>query len=224
MKKTKSTRKINRIGDWFLRFGDIEYFTQRDNKNDPNRTCYPTSVAMIVNYCLNLVGKTRKDIGCPEGMQLEDYFHRCIYVTYANEVKAYMRTYGSWIERFLRPGQKHLTFACNKFIFDKFMNQFGFTLTYRPNLSIDEVCLILDRTNMPQIIHGNYKSISSVQGHVVAISGYDKRHRNFCIEDPFGDAGSRYVNHNGENVRYSMDLKVWKDRSDGIAMTVVERL
>lgn len=185
---------------------DVEYFTQRDNKKDPFRTCYSTSMAMAMNYLLKTIGKSRAHIGCCDGKQLEDFIYEQIY---SEDTKKYIREniskYGRWILPYFN-NSLQLTAAAECYVFNKFMRDYGYKAEYKEGVSRQTLEELL-RFGLPQVLHGNYKSTSSIGGHIVCLVGLDEE--GLFVHDPYGDAMKGYRTTKGDFVKYPDKVKYY---------------
>ena len=179
---------------------NVEYFTQRDNKREPYVTCFNTSVAMAMSYCLNLEGLDQVAIGADPKIQLEDYLDMLIQ---DNETKQWMienqGRIGSWIWKYT----KRTIYAIEAYIFNRLMNNLGYKAEEKYNWTYDTVCHALEQNSMPMVIGGNFSSVSSVGGHMNCLVGYNAIGlKEFIVHDPYGNAMTKYVDQNGSYVRY----------------------
>lgn len=180
---------------------NVPYYTQRDNKYDPYVSCFPTSLAMCMSYCLKSIKKDKTAVGCGEKMQLEDYINELIY---DDETKKWMvknqGRLGAWIWKYKR----RTIYAIEEYIFNRLMNEHGFFATAKYNLDYYKICNELTLNNIPMVIGGNFKSVSSVGGHMVCLKGFNsKNFEEVIVNDPYGNALTGYKNNDGENMQYS---------------------
>lgn len=176
------------MADYF-KIDGVPYFSQRDNQYMPNVSCFPTSMAMAMTYCLNLMNKTKEDVGCHSDMQLEDYLNECIY---DDTTKQWMvenqGRIGSWIWQYTR----RTIYAVEAYVFNRLMNDIGFSADY-VDLTYDRYCYIIENTQMPIVVGGNFKAVSRIGGHVCCGIGFNKvGMKELIVRDPFGNALKGY--------------------------------
>ena len=187
----------------------VDYFPQRDNKNDPYRTCYSTSMAMVMNYLLKKQGKTKADVMCPSAVQLEDFIYKYIYSDETkNHIKQNINAIGRWILPYF-DNSLQLTAVAECYVFNKLMNEYGYKAEYKENVSGIQLYEML-RNDIPQVLHGNYSSTSKVKGHVVLCIGMDSK--GVIVHDPYGDAKTGYNKTNGDAITYSFSEKYYDDK------------
>lgn len=165
---------------------NVEYFSQLDNKYDPSISCFPTSLAMCINYCLQSIGKTKIDVGCSENMQLEDYIN---YMLDDNQTTQWMKDntsrIGSWIWNYKR----RMLYDVEAYLFNRLMLPFGFKATFVSTKTYNEVCDKLEETKLPFVIGGNFSEISNVKGHMNCLIGFNRIGlQEVIVHDPFGNA------------------------------------
>jgi len=179
---------------------DVNYFTQRDNKREPYVTCFNTSLAMCIDYCLNQAGLDKASIGCGETTQLEDYLDMLIS---DNETTQWMidnqGRIGAWIWKYKR----RTIYAIEAYIFNRLMNNLGYKAEEKYNWTYETVCHSLEQNELPMVIGGNFSSVSSVGGHMNCLVGYNAIGlKEFIVHDPYGNAMTKYVDQVGSYVRY----------------------
>jgi hypothetical protein len=167
----------------------VPYYSQRDNKVANFVSCFPTSMAMAMAYCLDDIGKNKTAVGCHSSMQLEDYINELIYdqVTKAWMVENQGKI-GSWIWQY----QRRTIYAVEAYLFNRLMNALGFTATHKV-LSYDTYCTLLEDRRLPIVVGGNFSSVSRVSGHVCCGIGFNKVGlQELIVRDPFGNALKGY--------------------------------
>lgn len=179
---------------------NVEYFTQRDNKIFASISCFPTSLAMCINYCLTQAGLNKSAVGCAPENQLEDYLNMILD---DNETKQWMiknqGRLGMWIWQYKR----RTLYAVESYIFNRLMNSLGYKSTESYNAGYQTVCNLLKQNELPMVIGGNFSSVSSVGGHMVNLVGYNSIGlKEFIVNDPYGNALTGYKDDKGEYVRY----------------------
>jgi len=198
------------------------YLTQTDNKWFSSTSCYPTSMAMAIYWCLKLVGKSEYDIGCPLNMQLEDYITS---ITQSKETKTWIKQnvskYGNWMLRF----KPRVIAYVEEMIFNKLMNQFYFKSTFSANISFQEYRKNIDK-NMPVVLHGDFRTVSKVAGHIVCGVGYDESNNSIYVMDPFGNALiDKYKSHeDGEYAEYHINLVMKNKKNQKLWGQIIERI
>lgn len=164
----------------------VTYFSQRDNVEKPNYSCFPTSLAMCIDYLLQESGKMWKDV-VPAGMQLEDYINSLIN---DDETTAWLKdnvvSLGAWIMTATRRENWYL----EAFIFERIMKKHGYCAKYK-QIKYADYCSQIDK-RFPVVIGGNFSSTSRIGAHVVCGIGYDKMNNSLIVNDPFGDARAGY--------------------------------
>ena len=181
---------------------DVPYFSQLDNVYAPFISCYPTSMAMAIEYCLQIKGKDKKDVGCPYDLQLEDYIYK---ITMSDEIKTWLKNnvskLGSWIWKY-----KPMTIAyVEEYIFNKLMLKHGFRCQFTTDVTFEEYCNLIDEHKLPQILHGNFSKNTRVQGHIVAGVGYNRFLKQVVVNDPFGNAMTKYIDKDGKQIDYKFE-------------------
>ena len=187
---------------------DVKAYSQRDNKyidpesktNVASVSCFPTSLAMSMEYCLDTIGLNKTDVGCSESMQLEDYINLLLddsITTYW--MKQNVGRLGSWIWKYKR----RTLYEVEVFIFNRLMKNLGFEAKAKYNLKYETICNVLEQNSLPMVIGGNFKSVSRVGGHMNCLVGYnDVGLKEFIVNDPYGNALTGYKDHNGAYLRY----------------------
>ena len=185
-----------------FRIENVEWFSQRDNMIDPYVTCYPTSMAMAMNHCLKLSGLTKEAVGCPANIQLEDYISQ---ISESAEVKQRIQNLvnsdpnNKWMLNY----KPRVLSVIEEFIFNKLMNQHGYKVKFNAQLHYNDICNHIQTTKLPIVLHGNFKSVSAVEGHITCCVGFDKTNEKLIILDPYGDCYSGYSNPEGAYKTYS---------------------
>ncbi len=190
---------------------EVDYFLQTDNDLFATTSCYSTSMAMAMDYCLDLAGKRKEDIGCPVYSQLEDYLTK-IAQSYETRqwIKRNVSKYGSWMLKY-----KPRTIAyVQEYIFNSMMKQYGYKSKFSTTITYQEYCKHIRDEKLPVVIHGNFKSVSRVKGHIVCGVGYGDN--TLIVHDPYGDAlYDKYRSHEkGEFAEYYQYLltRDWKNK------------
>jgi len=178
---------------------DVQYFSQLDNVYAPFVSCYPTSMAMAIDYCLRIEGKDKTDIGCSYDIQLEDYINR---ITMSDEINQWLKSnvgrLGKWVWKF-----KPRTIAyVEEYIFNKLMIRHGFRCQFTTRVTFDEYCNIIDEHKLPQVVHGNFSKNTNVNGHIICGTGYIRSTKQIIANDPYGNAETKYLDRDGESVDY----------------------
>lgn len=164
----------------------VTYFSQRDNLIKPNYSCFPTSLAMAIDYILQLCGTTWKDVA-PSGVQMEDHINALLddkettrWLTGKAEVL------GDWVLTTTR----RENYYAEAYVFNRIMGKYPYEAAYK-RIHFE---MYQDRINreIPVVIGGNYSSTSRVGGHVVCGIGYDTKLPGIIVNDPFGDARKGY--------------------------------
>ena len=181
---------------------EVPYFSQLDNVYAPFISCYPTSMAMAMNYCLLQEGKDKKDIGCPYDIQLEDFINK---ITMSSITQRWLKLnagrLGSWIWKY-RP--RTIAYV-EEHIFNTLMMGHGYKCKFKTEVSFDEYCNIIDEQKLPQVVHGNFSKKTRVNGHIICGIGYNKISKEIIANDPFGNAKTKFINQNGQDVEYYFD-------------------
>jgi hypothetical protein len=196
------------------------YYTQVDNAIDPSSSCFPTSVAMGMIYCLSLIGKTKIDVGCPADKQLEDYINK---MTVAPETMVWIRDQvpilGKWMLQVL-PRQN---FYVEEYIFNKLMNTHGFRSTVIVIKSFDNYCNLIAANRLPIILKGSFKPETQVDGHMICGVGFDRDKKLFVVNDPYANALEKYKKgSSGKEVEYPYNHWFKYDKQ-GIYSLVISR-
>lgn len=183
---------------------NVPYYSQRDNRYAPYISCYPTSMGMAMAYCLSLKKLDKTAIGCDYDMQIEDYINK---ITMSDEIQKWLKKnqniLGKWIWKF-----KPRTIAyVEEHIFNKLMNKHGFECVFRTDISFEDYCNIIEREQLPQIVHGKFTPETSVRGHIICGIGFDRMNQRIIAHDPYGDAREKYKIHTGADVEY--DFNHW---------------
>lgn len=140
------------------------YKEQLNNKIHPWKTCFPTSMAMPIQYILNRDGMGQTDIGIPADMQIEDFI-----------TKYMIDHFRDW--RYADPEEK---------LFDSLMKDYD--ATFRNPISYDSVCESLALNEIPGVVFGEFgKFHPSVKGHVGCAVGFDTEKRILIVNDPYMD-------------------------------------
>jgi hypothetical protein len=174
------------------------WLSQRDNMFNPSLTCFPTSVAMVITYLLQLTGKTQTDIGVPEGTQIEDYLAR-------NSVRSAMLNWmvvnvGSWTRAYL---QRAWTVAkVEQKEFNDLVSALGFAAEVIESPTYEEVVAYVQNEQIPQVLSGNFSRFSRVQGHITCCIGFNLPNNELIINDPYGYAYDGYKTANGVSHKY----------------------
>jgi hypothetical protein len=176
---------------------NVPYYTQRDNATAPYVSCFPTSVAMAMAYCLQSIGKTKADIGCSDKMQLEDYINQVLDSTELDIwTKSQVKVLGSWI----LGTPKRQILATETYVFNLLMNKLGFTAEAHTDLTYNGVCDWIETNKLPAVISGVFTSVSKVGGHMNCITGFSKIGiHEFIVNDPYGYALSGYTKFSPED-------------------------
>ena len=185
---------------------NIPYFTQTDNVLFASTTCYATSMAMAMDFCLKSNGSEKIDVGCPFHVQLEDYISTIIK---SDETKMWIernwKKYGAW---FLKYKPRTLA-GVQEYVFNSLMYPHGFRTKFSAQITYDEYCEHIDK-GYPVAIHGMFKSVSRVYGHIVLGIGYnrDQGTDTLIVNDPWGNAlYDKYKSHEmGEGAEYYQHL------------------
>lgn len=179
---------------------EVGFLTQTDNIDDPLTSCFNTSNAMSIQYCLSLINKTKKDIGCSGSMQLEDYIYEFINGT---ETTEYIQQHSSVLGNLINSPKRRLYFDVECFVFNHLMNPLGFQSKFYTNLSYNQICDYILEHKLPGVIGGNFKSVSSVEGHMNCLLGYNKIGlKEFIVHDPYGNALTKYQSKDGKYMHY----------------------
>jgi hypothetical protein len=203
----------------------VPSYTQVDNVYSPYVSCFPTSLAMAIDYCLMLIGKEKIDVGCAEDMQLEDYINLIIddpeTIAYfkENQVK-----YGSWILKYFKNKNARTVFAVEEYVFNRLMNEHGFTAKVNTALTYEEYCQHIETFKMPIILGGDFSSIKRadpkakpIEGHMNCGIGFNSTGlKEVIVNDPYGNALEGYPKLEAEEmeaeaVRYPIKFFVKKD-------------
>jgi len=193
---------------------NVEYFSQRDNVYVPSSSCFPTSLAMCMNYCLQLIGKTKIDVGCDAQMQLEDYLD---YMLDDDKTKKWMTENTSRLGNWIWNYNRRVLYDVEAYTFNRLMLPLGFKATFYSNLNYIDLCNKLEETKIPAVIGGNFSEISNVKGHMNCLIGFNKLGlEEFIVHDPYGNALTKYQVGNGKDIRYpkkfftkGTDLKIY---------------
>jgi len=196
------------------------YYPQMDNAIDPSSSCFPTSVAMGMSYCLSLIGKTKIDVGCPAEEQLEDYINR---LTVSPETMVWIREQvpilGKWMLQVL-PRQN---FYVEAHIFNTLMNKHRFKCAFTFIKSFDNYCNLLAANKLPIILRGYFKPETRIAGHIICGVGFDRQKTTFIVNDPFGNAVEKYKKGSvGKEVDYPYNNWFQYDKQ-GIFSLVISR-
>jgi len=188
----------------------VTHFSQRDNELKPMVSCFPTSVAMMIDYLLQSKGKAKEDINCPGDTQLEDWIN---YQLQSAQTKQWMKRskLGNWIWKFNPREIYHV----EAYMFNTLMIEHGYRARHKA-ISFAQYCEQIQKA-IPVVMGGNFKSTSRIGGHVVCGIGYINNPDKIIVNDPFGDAKKGYpkgqdLKLNDENGRATIyDLAYFKN-------------
>jgi hypothetical protein len=191
----------NTAAELAFRIENVTRFPQDDNKYDPYTSCFNTSNAVAIQYCLDIIGKTKADIGCSnENMQLEDYIYEVINST---EVTNWLKEQSGYLGNLISSKKRRIYFDVEAFVFNLLMNSLGFQANVKLDITFEELSIFIYNNKLPCIIGGNFLSVSKVEGHMNAVVGYNKVGINeLIVHDPFGNALTGYTDKNGSYVSY----------------------
>ncbi len=179
-------------------WGDVPYYSQRDNEHNPNGTCNVTSLAMALAFR----GVTHVP-GHPEvGEQFEDQLFEL--VTSDEGIAEFNKSYQWAAKQNINPWNVHgmLEWAAH---------QCDQQFTFSPRASRDRIIQYLEETG-PMILTGRFTG----SGHIVLAVGVTEED-DIIVHDPYGDwtrGYDGYVSHDAGNVngrwkRYSGALRVY---------------
>jgi Peptidase_C39 like family len=179
----------------------VPWYSQKDNAYQPHTSCFPTSLAMCMRYCLDIEGKTKTAVGCSELIQLEDYIFQCLEDP---ETKAWIKTNISRLGYWVLQYAPRYVYTIEAYIFNRLMNPLGYKATFRDDLTYSVVCDWIETKQLPVVLGGNFSSVSKVSGHMNCCTGFNKIGiKEFIINDPYGNALTGYAKSEGAGMRYS---------------------
>jgi hypothetical protein len=164
----------------------VTYFSQRDNKIKPNYSCFPTSIAMAVDYVLQREGATWKDVA-PDGVQMEDHINMLLE---DGETTIWLRRRSEILGEWVLTTTRRENWYAEGYICDRLIGKYNYSASYK-RLNYQMLRDQIDR-DLPVVIGGNYSSTSRVGAHVVCAVGYDTKLPGIIVNDPFGDAREGY--------------------------------
>jgi hypothetical protein len=222
-KDTFETKEVQEEKEMDYRLESFPYFTQTDNKLFSSTTCYPTSMAMTIKWCLKIASYSEYEIGCPLSMQLEDYITQ---ITESKETNAWIKRnvskYGNWMLNY-----KPRTLAyVEEYVFNKLMNPLGFKARFSANITYKAYCKHLSQKKMPIVLHGDFSTISPVAGHIVCGVGFRNDDNSVICHDPFGNALlDKYKSHeDGEYAIYPVSLVMKDKKRNRMWGQIIERI
>jgi hypothetical protein len=178
------------------------YHTQRNNIFKPFITCYSTSMATVIDFILTKEEKTKCTIGCPKNTQLDDFVYKQIY---SKDTKKWIRKnagrFGSWFLR-VKP---HTVAAIEVYVFNKLMKRLGYRAEFRQGQTFNDYKYLIDKYEIPQVLHGYFKPETRVKGHIIVGVGYDITEGVFICHDPYGNAKLEYKSVKGAYVHYPVN-------------------
>lgn len=189
---------------------NVEYFTQLDNKLFSSTSCYPTSMAMTMNFCLQRINRTKESVGCPSTWQLEDFITN---MSESNNVKQWLasegvKKYGKWVLDY----KPRVVAYTESHIFNLLMkDKFKYTATFKDNLTYKEICDQIEFNEMPVPIHGTFPFLQG-GGHICCAVGFVRDKEILIVHDPFGNADfDKYKSHTkGEYAYYFVSKYFYK--------------
>ena len=200
-----------------MEINNVPFMTQRDNSLFKNSSCYPTSVSMCIKYIMTIDKLSAEDIGLPDNMQIEDFLTK---LSMSKEIKSWAkRKWGSWVHSRLK-GLR--TFALiEDHMFNRLMNSFGYKSTFRKDLTFEDFCNIMEKNKLPMPMRGKFPILLG-GGHICTAIGFNYQTGTIVMNDPFGNAHTRYKDHDGEGVRYQVD-KWFLSRRKKMFCNIIER-
>jgi len=195
---------------------NVPYLTQRDNSLFKSSSCYPTSVAMVIKYIMDIDHLSSEDVGLSDNMQIEDFLTK---LSMSKEIKSWAKqNWGSWVNSRLK-GLR--TFALvEDHIFNRLMNPFGYKSTFRKDLTFEKFCDIMEKHRLPMPVRGKFPIILG-GGHICCAIGFNYTDGIIVMNDPFGNAHFKYKDHDGEGVRYQVDK--WFLKNSKMFCNIIER-
>jgi hypothetical protein len=194
-----------------FKLDDVPAFTQMDNKYKPHVSCFPTSLAMGMSYCLKLRGLDKTAVGCGRDEQLEDFIN--FLLEDSQTIKWIEDTnvkYGGWFLPFLKKKMQRRILIVEAYLFNRLMSKFGYRARVNTFMTYDRYCVMIEE-GYPVILVGDFSSVSRIGGHVVCGIGYDNTLgvREVIVNDPYGNALLGYPKEGemlGSNVSYPLKL------------------
>lgn len=180
---------------------DQFYHVQTNNLYNPFVTCFPTSVAMVIDYILTVEGKTVQEVGIDEP-QIEDFITK---TAKTQRIKTWLLNNISWGQGYLQ--KAWLVGSVEEKMFDDIMNSVGYDSHFDDSTSFEEVCTLLQSTNLPQVVCGDFSSANrqyghTVGGHINCAIGFNDATREIIVHDPYGYALSAGYKGSGYCVKY----------------------
>lgn len=200
----------------------VPCFSQLIGKYKPYVSCFPTSNAMCIKHCLNILNLKKDAIGCKDDIFLEDYVNMLLEEPETLKwIKNNGVKYNSWWLNYLPKKNQRQIHAVEAYIFNTLMNKLGFKAE-ATTLNYDSYCSTLEENNLPIIISGDFSSTTGgkVSGHMNVGVGYNSLGvQEILCNDPYGNALKGYPvdsnvdNMRAEYIRYSKKFFVHKDGS-----------
>lgn len=166
----------------------VVYDTQRDNEIDPLRTCFPTSIAMVLRSL-----EDKKNGGRGRRRFTQGTLETNITKELQDNRKAYTKITISLVGQIVAK------------LFPRYV--FGFWVWYINGLpgfkaefkrmTPGQIRVHLGQNETPVIVGTKLTG----GGHIIVVKGFRKELQLIC-NDPYGDANSNYKNHDGESVAY----------------------
>lgn len=198
----------------------VPCFSQLIGKYKPYVSCFPTSNAMCLKHCLNLLGLKKDAIGCKDDIFLEDYVNMLLEEPDTIKwIKENGAKYNSWWLSYLPNKNQRQIHAIEAYVFNTLMNHLGYRADFKV-LTYDTYCETLEKNNLPIIIGGDFSSTTNgkVSGHMNVGVGFNKLGvKEIITNDPYGNALKGYPydsnvdNMRAEYIRYPAKFFVHKD-------------
>lgn len=180
-------------------FHKVQYNSQRDNFNFKGKfmggsQCFSTCAWMFMSYF-------------SPSIKANDDKALSIYV---DDVEAFVGGKGiaekiikkyNWIT-----GKTSLWWLVQQAGIEKWLKDFkvkGKVVFSDLEYDFDNLKTLLEKS---PVILGTNKIGGVRGGHIILVVGYNDNYNNFIVNDPYGDAKTKYKDHNGENVEYSYDF------------------
>ena len=112
-------------------------------------------------------------------------------------------------------------------LFNMLMNAFGFKAVSRQDVKHDELCNHLEKYKLPCVIGGNFSSVSSVQGHMNCLIGFNNiGMQEFIVNDPYGNAlkGYQPVDGKYEGIELHYGTKFFLKGPDQYWTVLIEKI